>query len=135
MTTDYQAQTNQRCSLLTIKFEDFITVLKTYPEDYERFCLIRDILKQGLKYRRVVSVCEICGHNHSFMKCPFTFHQPNRYKIIQTNLKWQQNTREPFERKKYNRSFFDRQNIQYSALSMAIQLGHFGEEDLQPQLL
>jgi hypothetical protein len=44
--------------------EDFMALIRGYPEDYEKFSLLRENLRFNRFYKKVVDVCSICSYNH-----------------------------------------------------------------------
>lgn len=96
---------------------------------------MRDILNQEMKYRRVITVCEICGYNHGFLKCPFPFYQPNRNKLLQRVNKSENHKRYDFTRSGKRFLIKDLQQLKICALSVAIDHGCLIEADFTPNQL
>lgn len=70
-------------TLLYIRRVDFLNLLADYPDDYERFCNIKDNIFLNYKLSLVNSKCSVCGDSgHMVNACPFVHFIPNRSKII-----------------------------------------------------
>ena len=56
------------CSLAYLKRDDFLNILRNYPLEYEKFCVLRDSLIFNDK--RIDIKCTSCGeYTHSFKNC------------------------------------------------------------------
>ncbi|KAL4505471.1 hypothetical protein ABPG72_002533 [Tetrahymena utriculariae] len=65
---------NAKCatySVITyIEREEFISILQQFPEDYEKFCFLKDEIVLSGKYKLIYEKCYSCGEqNHSFRDC------------------------------------------------------------------
>ncbi|EGR33071.1 hypothetical protein IMG5_062490 [Ichthyophthirius multifiliis] len=75
--------TQSFCSLLTIKRADFIQLLQEFPEDYEKFCYIRDMILYQNDYQKLGLKCFCClKQNHLIDQCPIIHYIPNKFKTI-----------------------------------------------------
>lgn len=63
--------------LIYVKRKDFLEVLKGFPEDNERFLMIRDrtLLNIGPNQSEV---CYFCEKKHNISKCPFLSYHPQK---------------------------------------------------------
>ncbi|KAL4484099.1 hypothetical protein ABPG73_009297 [Tetrahymena malaccensis] len=88
------------CRLLVIRRQDFIQLLQEYPDDYEKFCMIKDSILQYNDTSIIKSGCYACkSSTHLISECPYIHFLPNKDNIIQQENKVVQN-RQPFERRK-----------------------------------
>ena len=68
---DYRVKCKEYCTLVKIKRIDFLKKLHEYPEDYEKFCMIKDKLLMPDKISEISSVCHLCkGYEHTVSNCP-----------------------------------------------------------------
>ena len=73
-----------KVSLLKLSQKDFLDVIKENPEDYEKFCEIRDKIKLEQNLEDLKISCKCCKFsNHDESCCPLNHYIPNRRKIIQ----------------------------------------------------
>ncbi|EAS01104.2 cyclic nucleotide-binding domain protein (macronuclear) [Tetrahymena thermophila SB210] len=88
------------CRLLVIRRQDFIQLLQEYPDDYEKFCMIKDSILQYNDTSIIKSGCYACkSSTHLISECPYIHFLPNKDNIILQENKIVQN-RSPFERRK-----------------------------------
>lgn len=68
--------------LLYIDYLEFWNIIKQFPNDYERFCELKEnILVHNFK-KGFDDKCYFCNlFNHSFMKCPLVNYHPDNSKI------------------------------------------------------
>ena len=58
---------------------DFLNCLKLFPNDYERFCTLRDTILNGHLFE-IDEICFGClSRSHLFEKCPVVHYVPNSY--------------------------------------------------------
>jgi hypothetical protein len=118
---DYNARAVNFTQVALLDFDDFHRVLIEYPEDFERYCLIRDNLLYNQNYKNLGKVCEICQSSHSFMRCPFVFFQANQAKIVNRFRASKVQKRTWMERKKHKSNIKGcLQDIQEAALGLII---------------
>lgn len=113
-----------------LNYDDFYTSLADFPDDLEKFALIKDNLTFNPQYKRVNEVCQICLLNHKLTSCPFTFYQPNRTKILRDNEV--PNTRQ-FQQRRPNRSvncYLHRKDYQINALDVCFDNGLLREDEV-----
>ena len=62
-------------TLLRIKFEDFLEILSYFPEDYHKYCYIRDKINLYNNYNDLVIKCYSCNSSdHIINDCPLLHH-------------------------------------------------------------
>ncbi|KAL4436275.1 hypothetical protein ABPG74_015866 [Tetrahymena malaccensis] len=86
--------------LLYIRRQDFIDLLKEFPQDNESFCMIKDLVNFG-QYEKIGLKCYCCDNStkHSYVECPYIHYIPDKYKIIKMEYSTHQQ-RQKKERKK-----------------------------------
>ncbi|EAR84954.2 SNF2 family amine-terminal protein (macronuclear) [Tetrahymena thermophila SB210] len=91
--------------------EDIIQVLKTFPQDYESFCFIRDEMK--LQNKTIDSKCCSCqSYSHVFQECPLILYKINKDIVIKRWNYSNHNERQEFQRKKNKfKSFTNIQSV------------------------
>ncbi|KAL4438321.1 hypothetical protein ABPG74_009744 [Tetrahymena malaccensis] len=91
--------------------EDIIQVLKTFPQDYESFCFIRDEMK--LQNKTIDSKCCSCqSYSHVFQECPLILYKINKDIVIKRWNYSNHNERQEFNRKKKKfKSFTNIQSV------------------------
>ncbi|EGR30221.1 hypothetical protein IMG5_137760 [Ichthyophthirius multifiliis] len=107
MKTDHGAITVNVVSLVYLNIEDFLEIIKDFPEDREKFCLLKDNYQlyqssRGLgiiflsKYIHIFILqntkkgnqCQGCGkYSHQIFNCHFVKYIPNKDQIIKRFLK------------------------------------------------
>ena len=55
-------------SIIYIRSEDFMKVIKENPEELERFSMMKDNMVFNSNYKSFGSICEICKWIHNFSK-------------------------------------------------------------------
>ncbi|EGR27292.1 hypothetical protein IMG5_198840 [Ichthyophthirius multifiliis] len=72
-------------TLLMIKRQDFISILKESPIDYENYCHIKDKLVLYKNYKNLGNKCLSCDSDYHFVnECPYIHYIPNQNK----NQEW-----------------------------------------------
>ena len=69
-------------SIYTISFQNFSNIIKSFPEDYEKYCEIRDNIILYKNYKEVHIRCFSCNDNHSLLNCNFLHYYPLKEHII-----------------------------------------------------
>jgi len=53
-------------------YEDFITLIKEFPSDYELYCYLKNHINFGSNTLNINLSCLICSElNHDTMSCPY----------------------------------------------------------------
>ncbi|CAD8150118.1 unnamed protein product [Paramecium pentaurelia] len=117
-----------------IKKNQFLNLLKQYPQEFERFLEAKS--KVILKERVKVQGCELCYQNHQVLQCPFVFYYPN----VRVIVKRQENItqKRQFKQRSYiksHKSLQDRGGIQYQLISYALDTNLMREESLDESLI
>ena len=93
------------CSLFLIKKSDFLSIIKENPEDFERFCEIKDQVNLYNDLSKLHVYCDCCKTPyHSMLNCPRLHLILSKEHVIR---KYQHNTpqeRKSFPRKRNNKS-------------------------------
>ena len=85
--TNYSAQSLTHSSLFYINKQDFLDLFRDFPQDYERFCYIRDRISLYDEVEVLNLECELCGKKtHRFQVCPFVGHHIKPYEAIKKYL-------------------------------------------------
>ncbi|EAS04885.3 cation channel family protein (macronuclear) [Tetrahymena thermophila SB210] len=70
-------------TLLMIKRDEFLQILQEFPQDYERFCYLRDKIMIVKDYQKLGLRCYSCrSFNHQLNDCPYLHYVANRHKVI-----------------------------------------------------
>lgn len=85
--------------ILGIKRDDFLQLIRDFPEDNERFCHIRDSLLHYDQQQIIGESCMTCqSKSHAMSRCPLTHYVPQRHFVIARHLFQAPVKREAFER-------------------------------------
>lgn len=97
---DFSARSAECSQLLKISREDFIETLQEFPEDKERFMMVRDSLIFYNDYELSNLCCYSCGKsNHLIKNCPYITFSPDNDFIIKKETYSQPQTRKPCVRR------------------------------------
>ena len=89
-------------SIVCIKRDDFLNVLKQFPQDYERYCQIRDQLSNEHYYMAVNLKCMACNEfNHLAYNCPLMHYAKERFLTKYATQNHDHKKRHRYRRKKY----------------------------------
>ncbi|EAR84834.2 cation channel family protein (macronuclear) [Tetrahymena thermophila SB210] len=88
--------------LLYIRRQDFIDLLKEFPQDNESFCMIKDLVSSG-QYEKIGLKCYCCDNStkHSYVECPYIHYIPDKYKIIKMEYSTHQQRQKKDRRKQF----------------------------------
>ena len=79
----FSAKSKDFTTLFTINRKDFVEVLEKNPEDYEKFCMIRDQILINRDYNPLKTRCYCCNKiGHLAYCCPVIHFLPDTEKII-----------------------------------------------------
>lgn len=71
MAHEFSARSASFSSLFVIKKETFLNILKENPEDYEKFCRIKDEINLYKEFNSLYRYCDSCKNpNHTVLACP-----------------------------------------------------------------
>ena len=71
-------------SLFVIKKSDFLNILKETPEDYEKFCFIRDQIKLYNQYLAIDLKCFSCKNDqHTILECPLLHLTVSKNRVLE----------------------------------------------------
>ncbi|KAL4459920.1 hypothetical protein ABPG74_003446 [Tetrahymena malaccensis] len=114
-------------TLLKIKRQEFIQILKKFPQDYEQFCFIKDSLIMQQTYEKLYQKCPSCyKSNHLLEACPFLHYYPRKYKVLaQQNISQYQ-----IRNKEYQRTVKRKMNNFKLNEDIAIEYIEFNQESL-----
>jgi hypothetical protein len=77
------AVTDNGCTLYSLSRSVFLRILKEFPSDYEKFCMIRDLIVLGQNTLSLDIKCASCNrYGHSITKCPLLHLIIDREKVI-----------------------------------------------------
>ena len=83
----FTARSKDCSSLVQINREEFLELLDKFPEDKERFIMIRDSLLFYNDFELSNLKCESCGKaNHLIRQCPFVTYSPDKDFIIKREI-------------------------------------------------
>ena len=93
-------------SLFVINKDDFLRVLKQNPDDFERFCEIRDQIKLNDDWSKLYLKCESCDSlHHSLFTCPLLHLVLPKKRIIARSQYSLPQVRSEFLRKRSKKMF------------------------------
>ncbi|EGR30305.1 cation channel family protein, putative [Ichthyophthirius multifiliis] len=70
-------------TLLSIKRQDFLNLLKDFPEDYEQFVFIKDQLQLNGNFKQIGTRCYSCrDFKHMCDNCPFIHYSPKKFLLL-----------------------------------------------------
>jgi CRISPR/Cas system-associated protein Cas10 (large subunit of type III CRISPR-Cas system) len=70
-------------SFVYISKEDFLSVIKDYQEDFEKYCQIMDNLRIYGRSQEMGSFCQFCKKfRHQMGNCPMINLVPNSHKVL-----------------------------------------------------
>ncbi|KAL4468935.1 hypothetical protein ABPG72_009755 [Tetrahymena utriculariae] len=76
-------KSNGITTIVLLKKESFVSVLKKYPRDYEKYCMMRDKIKFYNNLRNFEHKCKLCqSFKHTIRDCLFVNPQFNHPKIL-----------------------------------------------------
>lgn len=97
--------------------------------------MIKDNVKFNKFFKKVSTMCEICQSNHQFTKCPFTFYQANRLKLLRKQNESKPNKRLPSYLRDTVRRHFDLGLIQQATLAICLNEKLLREDELDDNYL
>ncbi|CAD8120874.1 unnamed protein product [Paramecium sonneborni] len=91
--------------LLILSRQDFLQELKEFPNDYEKFCSIRDDLLFNFKSSYIKKQCDSCyQYGHEIIDCSMLHYVPQKDFLIKRIQYPQQQGRQEFSRRYYKLS-------------------------------
>ncbi|CAD8070740.1 unnamed protein product [Paramecium sonneborni] len=131
-------KSNGYVSLLILSKLDFMITIKNYPEDFQKFCEIRELMTLSLKPPQLENgvFCPAClCFNHSLSKCPQIQYIPDREAILKKYLLPQIQERKIYERN-VSKRFNNDQIIRRSRLEKDLvqQFAYFFQNENQQQI-
>ena len=79
----YSAKSLSFSSLFVINQDAFIEILKNSPEDFEKYCQIRDQINLYKDLSQIYFLCEVCRNpNHTIIHCPLLHLSLSKSRII-----------------------------------------------------
>ncbi|KAL4461448.1 hypothetical protein ABPG74_016072 [Tetrahymena malaccensis] len=89
-------KSNGITTIVLLKKENFVSVLKKYPRDYEKYCMMRDKIKFYNNLRNFEHKCKFCqSFKHTIRDCLFVNPQFNHPKILYEHNKNVRQERNP----------------------------------------
>ncbi|CAD8086638.1 unnamed protein product [Paramecium primaurelia] len=95
-------------SLLVLSKQDFLTTLKDYPDDFQKYCQLKDsiVLNIDQTVLQKSVYCPACQQfEHSLSKCPYIQHKPNFEVIIKKHQHPKIQQRSSFQRRRKKNVF------------------------------
>ncbi|CAD8198895.1 unnamed protein product [Paramecium pentaurelia] len=91
--------------LLILSRQDFLQELKEFPNDYEKFCSIKDDLLYNFKSSYIKKQCDSCFQSgHEIVNCSMLHYVPQRDLLIKRQQFLQLQQRQQFSRRQYKLS-------------------------------
>ncbi|CAD8106016.1 unnamed protein product [Paramecium primaurelia] len=91
--------------LLILSRQDFLQELKEFPNDYEKFCSIKDDLLYNFKSSYIKKQCDSCFQSgHEIVDCSMLHYVPQRDLLIKRQQFIQLQQRQQFSRRQYKLS-------------------------------
>ncbi|EGR27772.1 hypothetical protein IMG5_189460, partial [Ichthyophthirius multifiliis] len=79
----FNAKSIGQTQILEISKTNFINIIKNYPEDYQKYCLIKDKIQFQQNIDMFKSKCGSCEKNgHISLYCKQVHYQPNKEYVI-----------------------------------------------------
>ena len=93
-------------------------ILREFPEDYEKFCYIKDLLQYSDDFRMLGEKCYSCGRdNHSFFQCRLIHQVQDPYLVMKKNkMRSCEQERERFCRGRNGKLRFENQEVYDEAI-------------------
>ena len=111
-------------TVLQLKQEDFVKIIKEFPDEYEKYCEIRDKININNDFKDLHVACKSCSSmNHDELNCPLNHFIPNRQQIIdKKNWSFKENNRrKEIQRKKQRKIMkFYKNNKDFSSNKVTI---------------
>ena len=107
------AKSKDFTTLFSINRDEFIQILKNNPEDFDKFCMIKDQIELYNNYNSLKIRCFCCNEiGHLAKDCNYIHFKPDHEKIIKTHVFYsdQQRTRF-FPRKNHKLSAFKKMKL------------------------
>lgn len=119
------ARTKDFTTVYSINQNDFIEILKSQPEDYEKYCMIKDQINLYGDFSKLRTYCFSCkGKNHLVKECPLNHYIPDKEKIIKKLNFYIDNERKEFLRKSFRcNALFNLKKIVLSRNQFSLQSG------------
>jgi hypothetical protein len=100
------ARSTEFTSLYMIRQEDFLNLMHEHPEDFEKFCMIRDKIILYKTFDEVEFNCYSCNMiGHTANDCPLLHYSPSREVILYRHFYNVSNSRAKFLRKRKKSMF------------------------------
>jgi len=107
--TRYGAKSLGYTSVFYIPKKDFLELLKEFPQDFEKFCEIRDKIMLYKEIEDLHMECSLCGKmSHFIRECPFINTRIDHWNAVRehrNSYKYVQMERSFFQRRKANAHF------------------------------
>ncbi|CAK66966.1 unnamed protein product (macronuclear) [Paramecium tetraurelia] len=132
---DYSIRTTKFCQIAYIQYEDFFKIIKEDPIEEENYQMLKDEMLFNEEKQNYGEVCYICRWTHQFMKCPFVFYHVNLDRLRKRFMITEDNKRKRYKRYLNEKTRFDKQLLQESALQQIVDNNYIPLEDLTDQYL
>ena len=109
----FSAKSRGFTTLFSINREEFIAILQKNPEDFEKFCMIKDQILLYNNYYPLKVRCFCCNQlGHLIGDCPFIHYKADNEKIVKSYVYYNDQERNSgFKRKLLRKNAFQSQKI------------------------
>ena len=108
------ARSNDFTTVFVITLPDFISILQKSPQDYEKYCEIKDNILNYHNYANIFMRCYSCKENtHLVDNCPYLHYQPIKELFIKKINFSSNNERNSIYKRKKNKKFNSKKNNKY----------------------
>lgn len=95
------AQSKEFSTMIYIRREEFLNILAKFPEDYEKYCLMRDQMILDKNFNSINMSCYSCKQfDHLIMNCPLLHYGPSEFHIKRLQYDPGRPKRRKFRRRK-----------------------------------
>lgn len=115
---NFSARSLECTRLIYVKRKEFLDVLESFPEDQERFLMLKDRLLHNVGVS-VNEVCYFCDNKtHNLAKCPLISYQPEKNLVVDKFLNNFEQKRARFKRRKF---------FKFCSLKIKNEISHYAE--------
>lgn len=123
----YTCKSNEFSSIYSISRKDLLDELEKFPDDKEKYMMIKDSINLYENYELIYKRCKLCGTPfHPTEKCHFIIFQAHKEKLFYIMNRDFKNScvkdRKPFERKKKKKSYMLLEKRSYTEIDISYEI-------------